>query len=112
MERRGRPKIEKSPLSDLRIFERIYTDAEGVKTVWRYDLDKNPRGPLEVETIWPKGHELYEGQNNFAAPAKKSAKVAKSPKATKDLPKSKRRYINPTNGKEVGYTRAKMLGLV
>ena len=31
--------------------------------------------------------------------------------ANKDLPKTKRKYLNPINGKYVGYTRAKMLGL-
>jgi hypothetical protein len=30
----------------------------------------------------------------------------------KELPKSKRKYLNPATGKMVAYTRAKMLGLV
>jgi len=30
----------------------------------------------------------------------------------KNLPKSRQKFINPANGKEIGYYRAKNLGLV
>lgn len=47
---RGRPKTlgleEAKPIK----FERIYDNHDGTKQIWRYDLSKNPFGPISVET--------------------------------------------------------------
>ena len=93
-----------------------YVDDEGVIARWFFDRKRNLHGPTAVEAIYPEGHELFEGQNAFIEKPAKVGKVAKKAskigKAAKPLPKSARRYTNPANGKEVGYTRAKMLGLI
>ena len=39
-------------------FERIFEDEEG-KSIWKYDLKKNPYGPVSVEYSW-KAHILKE----------------------------------------------------
>lgn len=78
-------------------FERNYINSDGTTEVWRYDLNKFKNGPIEVTINYPKGY--------------------KSPLETfseeqKDLPITKQKFLNPTNGKLVGYTRAKNLGLI
>lgn len=35
-------------------FERIYEDDESI-SIWKYNLKKNPYGPVEVEYKWKKG---------------------------------------------------------
>jgi hypothetical protein len=35
-------------------FERVYEDEESI-SIWRYNLKKNPYGPVEVEYKWKKG---------------------------------------------------------
>jgi hypothetical protein len=42
------PKEEKSPK-----FERLYEDEEGI-SIWKYNLLKNPYGPVEVEYKWKR----------------------------------------------------------
>lgn len=41
-----------------RKFEQIYEDDEST-SIWKYDLDKFPRGPISVEYKW-KAHYLKE----------------------------------------------------
>lgn len=42
------PKVEKPTK-----FERIYEDDE-CTSIWKYDLKKNPNGPVEVEYKWKR----------------------------------------------------------
>lgn len=95
-ERRGRPKLQTEE-DKPRQFQRIYKDNDGVVSTWTYDLDKFPNGPILVENEYPKdwkspSEEIEESQEN--------------------LPITKRKYLNPKNGKLVSYARAKMLGLI
>ena len=98
MAKRGRPAgtlTVNAPLVELPTkFKREFKDKKtGITSVWTYDLSKTTRGPISTEEIYPKdyvsGVELNEA-----------------------LPKSQRQYLNPANGKMVGYTRAYNLGLV
>ena len=36
-----------------RKFERIYKDDDGCESIWKYDLDKFPNGPISVENKYP-----------------------------------------------------------
>jgi hypothetical protein len=98
-ERRGRPKsLPTDPIELSRKFTReMAPDADGVISLWKYDLDKYDKGPIEVELIYPKGfkspQEKIDDNNN-------------------KLPLKYREYINPVNGKIVGYARAKSLGII
>jgi hypothetical protein len=78
-----------------RQFTREFSDREGVKIIWYYDVDKYGMNPFKTEII--------DGEN--------SADVGNEID-DENLPKTKRKYFNPTNNKYVGYTRAKMLGLI
>jgi len=74
-------------------YTREYIDETGYKQVWTYDADDSPR---MVEMFYPKGwfqDEIDEVEND-------------------KLPKTKRKYLNPINGKLVAYTRAKELGII
>ena len=92
---KGRP-VEQTVESQPRQFIREIKYKDGVIQKWHYNLDTNPNGPFEVEMIYPQGFfedEIDEIEND-------------------KLPKTKRKYLNPANGKMVAYTRAKELGIV
>jgi len=93
---RGRPKtiIEEEP---PRKFERIYKSHSGETEVWKYNLDIQPNGPIEVNITYSKG---FRPQSDIIE------------KNQSHLPKSKRKYLNPINGKMVSYQRAYNLGLI
>ena len=94
IEKRGRPTIASTdPDQQPRKFTREFTNFKGIRSVWKYDLDYYPNGPISVETFYPNG---------FVSDAEKEDK----------LPKTQRKYINTANGKEVSYGRAKQLGLI
>ena len=98
-EHRGRPKSLSINPEDLpRQFTReMAPDDDGGISLWKYDLDKTEKGPIEVEFIYPKGFKSSQekiDENNAKLPFKY------------------REYINPINGKIVGHARAKSLGLI
>lgn len=94
MERRGRPNesIKLRP----RQYTDIYEETDGTKTKWIWDLDISENGPISIEVIG-EGYEeeKREEENN-----------------DKTLPKTKRKYLNPNNGKYVGYARARALNII
>jgi hypothetical protein len=87
----GRPSETRAE-DQPRQFTQTYTDEEGYSQTWHYDLDKSPNGPMMVEIFYPDGYFPEEQEEN--------------------LPKTKRKYFNPANGKMVAYARAKELGLL
>lgn len=95
MSKRGRPKkqteIEVVVVNTTK-FERHYTNEDGSVQIWKYDLKKNPNGPYETTLEYPKGTKTFEQLQS-------------------ELPKTKRKYLNPKNGKYVNYLRAKQLGI-
>jgi hypothetical protein len=91
---RGRPKTiltEVKPQSDK--FERVYIDEDGTKQIWKYDLTKSKYNPYETTIEYPKGTKSFEQVQEL-------------------LPKTKRKYIHPDNGKVINYQRAKELRIV
>jgi hypothetical protein len=92
---KGRP-VEQTAETQPRKFIREFKFDDGRSQKWHYDLDKSPNGPIEVELFYPKEwfkDEIDEVEND-------------------KLPKTKRKYLNPANGKLVAYTRAKELGII
>jgi len=89
--KRGRP-VELPVSEPPRKFTREMQYSDGVVQKDHYNLDKCPTGPFLVEMFYPGGYFLEEREEN--------------------LPKTKRKYLNPKNGKMVSYMRAKELGLV
>jgi hypothetical protein len=81
-------------------FTREYKNTDGTTSVWYYDHSKSQNGPIKVE---------IGGIND------KTIEVINEIKDTSQdtsIPLTKRMWTNPANGKLVGYTRAKNLGLV
>ena len=91
MSKKGRP-TEKPVEPPSRKFIREYKYEDGSSQKWHYNLDKSPNGPIMVEMFYPEGYFPRDRNEN--------------------LPKTKRKYLNPTNGKMVAYTRAKELGII
>jgi hypothetical protein len=93
--KRGRPPvIDPVQTEPPRKFTREFKDYTGHRSVWTYNLDITPYGPIMVEEFYPKG--------SFQEPDE----------TDENIPKTKRKYVNPKNGKLVAYTRAKELGLI
>jgi hypothetical protein len=99
-EKRGRPKVHHDDEPRRKYVQR-YTGPNGSSSVWIYDLDVNPYGPVSTEEFPPTEVEEEPEEKKVVIPTDQA-----------ELPKTQRKYINPANGKEVGYTRAKNLGLI
>lgn len=89
--KRGRP-VETPTPEPPRKFIREVKHNDGVIQKDHWNLDKCPTSPFLVEMFYPEGYFPEEREEN--------------------LPKTKRKYLNPKNGKMVSYMRAKELGLV
>ena len=93
-ERRGRPtQAHTDPEQQPTKFTREFKDHAGNRSVWTYDLVKTSNGPISVEFFYVAGY------------------ISQAEVEDK-LPKTKRKYINPSNGKLIAYSRAKELGIV
>jgi hypothetical protein len=96
---RGRPSIDKDQQQVDQFKANIYTkdfkNADGTVDRWYFDLNRYPRGAYKTEMDIFNKEPMPE--NEFKQ---------------EDLPKSKRQYLNEATGKLVGYTRARMLGLI
>jgi hypothetical protein len=83
--------------STLRQYQREFINDDGTTEIWKYDLDKFDKGPIETTTIYAKDYksplEIIKAEN-------------------KNIPLTKQQWLNPSNGKMVGYARAKSLGLI
>ena len=55
-------------------FEVTYKEADGVESVWKYDLNKFPNGPISVENKFPPHYEkaLKKQQKEAKLEKKKS----------------------------------------
>ncbi len=73
-------KIEPSSKDKPRKFQHIYKDDDGVESIWKYDLDKFPNGPISVENKFPPHYEKDLKKQQ------KEAKLEKS-KSTLELAK-------------------------
>jgi hypothetical protein len=101
---RGRPKIHfENDAPPPRQFERIFVNDDGTIDVWKYDLDIWENGPIETVVI---------GETKAIISDKKGNKQHEIDETDESIPRSKRKYLNPANGKLVGYTRAYNLGLI
>ena len=79
------------------IVTKTFKSNDGVVSTWYYEKDRLNLGPFKVTIDYPKDWTSLEEDLK-----KKNKKVSKTQQT----------WINPNNGKEVGYTRAKALGLI
>lgn len=96
---RGRKKKQYQPIpppnfdevqETTRQFNRLYKNDDGTASVWVYNLDIFPNGPISVEIFYPKNYKhVYQDDE-----------VDES-----NLPISKRTFIHPINGKTITYSR-------
>ena len=92
MDKPGRPKegkLDGNPRQFVR--ERLFEN--GRRSIWTYNLDKQPYGPISVEIIYPPGYICDADIED-------------------ELPITKRTFWNPETETFVGYGRAKQLKLV
>lgn len=41
--------VSKGPIEKPRKFQHVFKDDDGGESIWKYDLDKFPNGPISVE---------------------------------------------------------------
>lgn len=109
-ENRGRPK-EQPQQEKQTVFTRVYEDETSIDT-WYYDIEKSDKGPYLCEVKWKDG--LDKDWSKIQKNAKQMRKIERNQRngISKPLAITQQKWINPKNNKEVGYTRAKMLGLI
>ena len=78
-------------------FIREYTNDDNTTEIWLYDTDITPNGPINVDIKYPK---------NYISPEDKLKKDERN------LPMSKRTFLNQETGKFISYSRAKQLGII
>ena len=90
--KKGRPAESKHEDQPVK-FSRVFKYDDGIVITEHWNLNKSTKGPMAVDITYPKDYKDFdETQDN--------------------LPKTKRMYVNPKNGKLVKFFRAKQLGLV
>lgn len=75
------------------ITSRTFTSTDGVISTWYYEDKKLTKVSIKYPDNYTSEFEDTKKQN-------------------KKLPKTKQKYLNPANGKYVGYNRAVQLGLI
>ena len=76
-------RVEPSVKDKPRKFEHIYKDDDGFESVWKYDLDKFPNGPISVENKNPAGYIKDLKQKQKLAKAERSLSVLEKAKQAK-----------------------------
>jgi len=76
---RVEPNVKDKP----RKFEHIYKDDDGCESIWKYDLDKFPNGPISVENKYPAGYLKDLQQKQKLAKAEKSLSILEKAKQAK-----------------------------
>ena len=75
--------ISKNPPEKPRKFEHIYKDDDGCESIWKYDLDKFPNGPISVENKYPAGYVKELKQRQKLAKAERSLSILEKAKQAK-----------------------------
>ena len=76
-------KVEPSIKDKPRKFEHIYKDDDGCESIWKYDLDKFPNGPISVENKYPAGYLKDLQQKQKLAKAERSLSILEKAKQAK-----------------------------
>jgi hypothetical protein len=75
--------VSKAPIEKPRKFEHIYKDDDGCESIWKYDLDKFPNGPISVENKYPVGYVKDLKQRQKLAKAERSLSILEKAKQAK-----------------------------
>ena len=86
---------EPSAKDKPRKFEHIYKDDDGSESIWKYDLDKFPNGPISVEQRYSAEYlKNFKEKTKLVAAQKKYGKLAEMHMAL-DKVKEKRDKTTP-----------------
>ena len=75
--------VSKGPTEKPRKFQHVYKDADGFESIWKYDLDKFPNGPISVENKYPPYYEKNMKKAQKEAKLEKSLSVLERAKQAK-----------------------------
>jgi hypothetical protein len=77
-------KVEPSIKDKPRKFEVVYKDDDGFESVWKYDLNKFPNGPISVENKYPAGYIKDLKQKQKQAKLEKKQSILEKARAEKN----------------------------
>jgi hypothetical protein len=77
----------KLPPEKPRKFEVVYKDDDGTESIWKYDLDKFPNGPISTETKYPAGYMKELKQKQKLAKLEKKQSILEKAKAANEVKK-------------------------
>ena len=86
--------VSKGPVEKPKKFEIVYKDADGVESIWKYDLNKFPNGPISVENKYPPYYEKNLKKMQKEAKLEKSLSVLEKAKQAKKEAKSQNKKDN------------------
>lgn len=87
--------VSKAPIERPRKFEVVYKDDDGSESIWKYDLDKFPNGPISVENRYSAEYlKNLKEKTKLVAAQKKYGKLAEMHMAL-DKVKEKRDKTTP-----------------
>ena len=75
--------VSKGPIEKPRKFQHVYKDDDGTESIWKYDLDKFPNGPISVENKFPAGYDKMMKKQQKEAKLSKSLSVLEKAKKVK-----------------------------
>ena len=76
-------KVEPNSKDKPRKFEHVYKDTNGCESIWKYDLDKFPNGPISVEHKYPPNYETNLKKQQKEAKLERSLSVLERAKKAK-----------------------------
>jgi len=77
-------KVEPSMKDKPKKFEVVYKDDDGFESVWKYDLNKFPNGPISVENKYPAGYIKDMKQRQKQAKLEKKQSILEKARAEKN----------------------------
>jgi hypothetical protein len=77
-------KVEPSMKDKPKKFEVVYKDDDGFESVWKYDLNKFPNGPISVENKYPAGYIKDLKQKQKQAKLEKKQSILEKARAEKN----------------------------
>jgi hypothetical protein len=67
--------VSRTPPEKPRKFQVVYKDDDGGESIWKYDLDKFPNGPISVEQKYPPGYDKMFKEMQKKAALEKKGKI-------------------------------------
>lgn len=84
--------VSKGQVEKPRKFQVVYKDDDGTESIWKYDLDKFPNGPISVENKFPAGYDKMMKKHQKDVKLQKKQSILEKAIAQKGDSKKDKKY--------------------